>query len=180
MACLLPAAGCFNCNRRHPKDKGNLKQKFPCLRPRSATDRQKNGLQRRRNRCRNPMTITLLRRKGNSNIRFISARMRGRPVRAQPQKPRAIGIAIPKREKADVARDPVGKVNNARRKMETLRLQIVAPPLKNFRRLATQRRRPIWVRRIHSAAPSLHIWLGKRRSWYSLCPCAQPRFALRE
>src|ERR1700751_4995108 len=63
-----------------------------------------------------------------------------------------LGWLSPNEKEADVAQDPVGKVNNACRKMETLRLQIVAPPLKNFRRLATQRRRPIWVRRIHSAA----------------------------
>jgi hypothetical protein len=63
-----------------------------------------------------------------------------------------LGSLSPNEKQADIARHPVGKVNNARRKMETLRLQIVAPSEKDFRGLATQRRWPIRVRRINGAA----------------------------
>jgi hypothetical protein len=58
----------------------------------------------------------------------------------------------PDEKQADVARHPAGKVHNSGRKMETVRLQIVAPSEINFRRLAAQRRRPIGVRHIDGAA----------------------------
>ena len=99
------------------------------------------------------MTITLLRSKENSNIRFISGRMFGWPVERNRGKLGRLRLLSPNEKQADVARHPVGKVKNARRKMKTLWLQIVAPAQENLRRLATQRGWPIRIGRIDSTAP---------------------------
>ena len=59
------------------------------------------------------------------------------PVERDPAKPRRSRRLSPNEKQPDIARHPVGKVNNSRRKMETLRLQIMAPSQVNLGGLAT-------------------------------------------
>jgi hypothetical protein len=67
-------------------------------------------------------------------------------------------LLSPNEKQADVARHPVGKVNNSRRKMETLRLQIMAPSQIDLGGFATQRRRPARVGYVNStAAVAAHL-----------------------
>ena len=74
------------------------------------------------------------------------------PVERDPAKLTRSRRLSPNEKQADVARHPVGKVNNPRRKMETLRLQIMAPSQIDLGGFATQRRRPAWVGYVNSTA----------------------------
>ena len=103
---------------------------------------------------------------------FFSKRQVGLYAGERRYRETLMGTVIPNEKQADVARHPVGKVNNPRRKMETLRLQILAPSQIDLGGFATQRRRPAGSGTLIARPPSLHTWLGKRKSRNSFSPCS--------